>query len=203
TMQLLPNNARHIQIKDAEALWQCMQHLLKDDPRITPDKDYTCVVAIGPASNLLGIEITDLGNLMRIRGQTSAILRSALQQHATAFVLIRYRPDGDLKPSQEDREVLERLLRVTPLLRLTLEDCLLFSEEHYCSFRALGYLEFLQTMSTCAPLYALTRMARITKPHSCRDALPKAEDTVKTNLLTITKGKRKKRLLHFKAQQMR
>ncbi|MEL6413158.1 MAG: hypothetical protein AAFQ08_03475, partial [Bacteroidota bacterium] len=84
-----------------------------------------------------------------------------------------------------------------------LEDCLLFSEEHYCSFRALGYLEFLQTMSTCAPLYALTRMARITQPHSCRHALPKAEDTVKTKLLTITRRRQKTNPLHFKAQQMR
>ncbi|MEL6152875.1 MAG: JAB domain-containing protein [Bacteroidota bacterium] len=145
------------------------------------------VVALDHAATLLGIEITDLGNLMRIRGQTSAILRSALQQHAAVFVLVRYRHDGDLKPSQEDNEVMERLLRVTPLLRLTLEDCLLFSKEHYCSFKALGYLEFLQAMSTCAPLYALTRMARMTQPTSCRNTLPKAEDTVKKKLLAITR----------------
>lgn len=63
------------------------------------------------------------------------VFRPALREPAAAVILVHNHPSGDPTPSQEDREITERLVRAGALLGVPVVDHVVVAERGYASLR--------------------------------------------------------------------
>jgi DNA repair protein RadC len=68
------------------------------------------------------------------------ILGIALKCLATGLILAHTHPSGELKPSNADKELTERLKQAAKLMEITLLDHLIITTEAYNSFEDEGFL---------------------------------------------------------------
>lgn len=68
------------------------------------------------------------------------VFRQALREAAAAVVLVHNHPSGDPTPSDEDRQLTERLTRAGELLGIPVLDHVIVAETGFSSLRELGWL---------------------------------------------------------------
>ena len=68
------------------------------------------------------------------------IMREAIMRRATAFVFVHNHPSGNLKPSQADDRLTERLARAAKLLDIRMLDHVIVTADNYYSYRESGKL---------------------------------------------------------------
>jgi DNA repair protein RadC len=68
------------------------------------------------------------------------VFRPALREAAAALVVVHNHPSGDPTPSQEDRQVTERLQRAGELLGIPLLDHVVVAEQGFVSLREKGWM---------------------------------------------------------------
>jgi DNA repair protein RadC len=68
------------------------------------------------------------------------VFRPALREAAAAVILVHNHPSGDPTPSQEDREITERLARAGDLLGIPVLDHVVVAERGFASLREEGAL---------------------------------------------------------------
>jgi len=98
------------------------------------------VVLMNGAQHLLDIVPVTKGLLNRTLIHPREIFAPALDRRASAIILAHNHPSGSLEPSQEDREVTDRLIAAGKILGIEVLDHLIFSETEYLSLREQGML---------------------------------------------------------------
>ncbi len=68
------------------------------------------------------------------------VLREALLQQATSFILVHNHPSGNIRPGAEDDRLTKRLKEAAALMDLRLLDHLVFTESAYYSYSDEGRL---------------------------------------------------------------
>lgn len=68
------------------------------------------------------------------------ILKRAIENLATAIIVVHNHPSGDPTPSVEDKEITNRLVSATELLDIRIADHIILSATNYYSFRGNGLL---------------------------------------------------------------
>ena len=68
------------------------------------------------------------------------ILRHALQANAHSMILIHNHPSGTLAPSQADKQLTKRIVDAGKLMDIHVNDHVIFTDQHYFSFRDEGLL---------------------------------------------------------------
>jgi DNA repair protein RadC len=88
------------------------------------------------------------------------VFSMALQKRASKVVLCHNHPDGDLKPTPEDRDLTDRLIQVGRIINLPVLDHLVISERSYLSFDDLGLMQELAQSIKYVPSYELVVRVR-------------------------------------------
>lgn len=95
-----------------------------------------CWVAILTGKNyLLGISETYAGSVKLDSINVKEILQLSLITNAKKIILIRNRPDGDIRPTQPDIKAAKDLLEVGKFMDIELLDYILISSETMVSFK--------------------------------------------------------------------
>ena len=68
------------------------------------------------------------------------ILRHALQANAHSMILIHNHPSGTLSPSTSDKQLTKRIVNAAVLMDIRVNDHVIFTDQHYFSFRDEGLL---------------------------------------------------------------
>lgn len=68
------------------------------------------------------------------------IFKAALDQLASAIILVHNHPSGNLTPSQADRELTKKLKEAGQLLEIPVLDHIIFTDHQYVSFADEGWL---------------------------------------------------------------
>ncbi len=63
------------------------------------------------------------------------VFEPALCHHAASVIVVHNHPSGDIEPSQEDREVTQRLVEAGKILGIELADHLIVSKSTHMSFQ--------------------------------------------------------------------
>lgn len=74
--------------------------------------------------------------------------------------MIHNHPSGELKPSNEDKDISDRLIQVGIIVNTHVIDHLIISDKSYLSFQDIGLLDDLKKSTKYVPQYILEQRMR-------------------------------------------
>lgn len=98
------------------------------------------VLYLNRANNTVGYNITSLGGLSSTGADSRVIFQHALLCNASSMVLCHNHPSGNLKPSEADIQVTNKIKELGKLLDVQVLDHLIISEEGFYSFADEGLI---------------------------------------------------------------
>ena len=103
-------------------------------------KEYFKVLFLNQASQILGYTLISEGGITETCADVRVILQAALLTNSVAIILTHNHPNGNLKPSRQDMEITKQVRDAAKLMRITLTDHLILTDEGYYSFADEGQL---------------------------------------------------------------
>lgn len=103
-------------------------------------KEYFKVLFLNQANHVLGYTLISEGGITETSVDVRVILQAALLTNSVAIILAHNHPSGNLKPSQEDIKITQRIKDAAALMRITVLDHIILTIEGYYSFRDEGQL---------------------------------------------------------------
>lgn len=96
------------------------------------------VLSLDLNNRLIKLNLLSLGTISQSLADVREILRYSLLNNATSIVLVHNHPSGSLIPSQDDKNLTERLSKACFLSGLVLLDHVIVTENSYFSFKSHG-----------------------------------------------------------------
>ena len=103
-------------------------------------KEYFKVLFLNQANQVLGYTLISEGGITETSVDVRIILQAALLTNSVALVLEHNHPSGSMKPSRQDMEITKQVKEAARLMRITVIDHLILTDEGYYSFSDEGQL---------------------------------------------------------------
>jgi DNA repair protein RadC len=101
------------------------------------DREHFIVVSLNSANQIIGINTVSIGSLNQSIVHPRETFKAAILCNAASIILAHNHPSGNTKPSQEDRDVTDRLMKAGELLEIKVLDHIIMGEGlDYFSFTA-------------------------------------------------------------------
>ena len=142
-----------IKLLNSADIYSVMQKVLLRENKIDRNKEHFWTIGLDNANRILYIELISLGTTTSVPVEPMQVFRIAVQKAALKMVLVHNHPSGEMKHSQEDIEVTDRLLQVGRILGIEVIDHLIIGEKAYNSFCDIGLLEQIQQSTRYVPNY--------------------------------------------------
>lgn len=98
------------------------------------------VAYLNRANKINHLEIISTGGITGTVADPRVILKKALEHNAVSIVLCHNHPSGNLKPSQADTQLTQKISQAASFLDIQLLDHIIVSDEGYYSFADEGIL---------------------------------------------------------------
>ena len=98
------------------------------------------VLYLNRANRVIGSYQLSKGGITGTIADVRLILSVALKTLATGLILAHNHPSGNLKPSEADKQITNKIRQAAKLLDIELIDHIIISNEGYCSFMDEGIL---------------------------------------------------------------
>lgn len=121
------------QIASPEALAALFRGIIGDETRET-----FAAVYLDARHNPIGWHIVSIGTLTASLVHPREVFRPAIALGAAAVAVAHNHPSGDPSPSQDDRNVTERLADAGNMIGIHLIDHVIIGEDRHYSFKASG-----------------------------------------------------------------
>lgn len=132
-----------IQLLNSEDVYQVMQQVLLRENKIRRNQEHFWVVGLDNDNKILFIELISLGSVNRVQVNPPEVFRMAIYKLAVKVVLIHNHPSQNLKPSDDDIEFTDVMLKSGKIINLDVVDHLIISEQGYFSFADKGIMQLL------------------------------------------------------------
>jgi DNA repair protein RadC len=152
-MDISLSEAERIKILNADDLYDIMQRILLRENKIDKNREHFWVAGLENNHRLLFIELISLGTVNKTFAEPMEVFSLALQKRAVKIVLIHNHPTGELKPSDSDKDLTDRLIQVGIIVNTEVVDHLIITEKSYLSFEDTGLMEQLKKSTKWVPAY--------------------------------------------------
>jgi len=98
------------------------------------------VVYLNGSNKIIRWEILSKGGITGTVADPRLIMKKALEEEATALILVHNHPSGNLKPSRADEDLTRKIKSAAALFDIRVLDHLIVSQEGYFSFADEGLL---------------------------------------------------------------
>ena len=156
-MNIKLTEAERIKILNSDDLYGIMQKILLREQKIDQNREHFWVIGLENNNRILFIELISLGTVNKTLVEPMEVFSFALQKRAVKIVLCHNHPSGELKPSEPDKDVTNRLIQVGIIVDLKVIDHLIISDKSYLSFKDIGLLEELEKSTKYVPPYVLAK----------------------------------------------
>jgi len=99
------------------------------------DKEHFMILHLDSKNRVVKDEIISIGILNASLVHPREVFKSAIKESANAIVLVHNHPSGDYTPSQEDKEITERLFGAAEVLNIKVLDHVIIGKEGYWSWK--------------------------------------------------------------------
>jgi len=99
------------------------------------DKEHFMILHLDSKNKIIKDEIISIGILNASLVHPREVFKSAIKESANAIVLVHNHPSGDYTPSQEDKEITERLFDAGEVLNIKVLDHVIIGKEGYWSWK--------------------------------------------------------------------
>lgn len=166
-------------IEGTEDVFNIMQKVLLRDDKIDRDKEHFWILGLNEAGFILYIELIALGSVREVPVEPMNVFRVAIMKNATRLIAVHNHPSGRLTPSNEDRDITDRLIQVGKILNIALVDHLIITPENYLSFRQLQLMTELEKSLKYVPNYQIAKQIRKQEQAIAKQKLAVEKDKTK------------------------
>lgn len=159
-MDVKLTEAERIKILNSDDIYGIMQKVLLRENKIDQNREHFWVVGLESNQRILFIELISLGTVNKALVEPMEVFSFALQKRAVKVILCHNHPSGELKPSDKDKDITDRLIQVGFIVNTPVIDHLIISEKSYLSFLDIGLLEELEKSTKYVPTYELIDRAK-------------------------------------------
>lgn len=147
-------------IEGTDDVFSIMQKILLRDDKIDRDKEHFWIIGLNEAGLILYIELIALGTVREVPVEPMNVFRVAVMKNATRVIAVHNHPSGRLIPSEEDKDITERLIQVGLILNISLVDHLIITPQNYLSFRQVKLMTDLENSLKYVPTYQIAEQIR-------------------------------------------
>ena len=131
-------------ILNAYDIYSVMQQILLRQNKIRRAQEHFWVVGLKADNTILFIELVAIGAQNRVNVSPPDVFRMAIYKLAVRMILVHNHPSGNLKPSQADKNITDRLLKVGKIINIDVIDHLIITETGFTSFKDKGIIDELR-----------------------------------------------------------
>lgn len=154
-MYIKLTEAEKIKILNSDDIYRIMQGVLLRENKIDQNREHFWVIGLENNNRVLFIELISLGSVNKTLAEPMEVFSFALQKRAVKIILCHNHPSGELKPSDADKDISDRLIQVGIIVDTEVIDHLIISYKSYLSFADIGLLDELKKSTKYVPKYVL------------------------------------------------
>ena len=159
-MDIKLTESEKIKILNSDDIYGIMQKVLLRENKIDQNREHFWVIGLENNSRILFIELISLGSVNKTLAEPMEVFSFALQKRAVKIILCHNHPSGELKPSDADKDISDRLIQVGIIVDTEVIDHLIISTKSFLSFDDIGLLEELKKSTKYVPKYVLEQRIR-------------------------------------------
>jgi DNA repair protein RadC len=149
-----------IKILNSDDVYTVMQSILLRQNKIRRNQEHFWIVGLNHKNVILFIELIAIGRNNRVNVHPPDVFRMAIYKLASRTILVHNHPSGELKISDTDKNLTDKLLKVGKIIEIDVIDHLIISEKNYTSFEDLGVLDEIKKSGLYEVKEAETEMMR-------------------------------------------
>ncbi|HEY5746636.1 MAG TPA: JAB domain-containing protein [Chryseolinea sp.] len=181
------NDEEKVRILNSDDLFVIMRDILLRENKIDQDREHFWVIGLASNHRLLFIELISMGTVDKALVEPMEVYSVALQKRAVKILLVHNHPSGELKPSEADKDITNRLIQVGLIVNTPVLDHLIITTNSYMSFADTGLLEELKKSRKYVPMYKqmeeLQQMAEeLGRKKGIKDGMEKGIDETKKTI---------------------
>ena len=123
------------QVRSSKEITQYLRGMLKDQPY-----EVFGVLFLNRANKVKNFKIISRGGITGTVADPRIILKQALEEGATALVLVHNHPSGNLQPSRADQELTFKIKQAASYFDIAVMDHIIVSDEGHYSFADEGLI---------------------------------------------------------------
>jgi DNA repair protein RadC len=154
-MQVKLTETEKIRILNSEDIYSVMQRILLRENKIERNKEHFWIIGLAQNSRILYIELISVGTINKTIVEPMEVFSIALQKRTVKVVLVHNHPSGNVRPSEEDKDVTDRLIQVGKIINIEVIDHLIITDKTYNSFSDTGIMNELERSTKYVPPYIL------------------------------------------------
>lgn len=114
------------------------------------DREVVCVMNLKSDGTPINCNFASIGAVNQALAEPRELFKSAILSNAAKMILIHSYPSGSLEPSKEDTSMTDRILKLSALLGIPLEDHIIVGGDNssYFSFRQKEILSMPKILLT-------------------------------------------------------
>jgi len=97
-------------------------------------QEYFMILHLDSKNRIIKNETVSIGTLNSSLIHPREVFKSAIKESANSIIIVHNHPSGDPEPSEEDKEVTERIIAAGKILRISVLDHVIIGKEAYWSF---------------------------------------------------------------------
>ena len=153
TIELSDN--QKIKPLNPDDIYNVMQDILLREEKIDQEKEHFWMIGLANNNRILYIELVSLGSVNAVTVEPMNVFRVAVLKGAIKAIIVHNHPSGELKPSDADKDLTDRLIQVGRILNIPIIDHLVISINSYMSFVDTGLFEQLEQSLKWVPAFEI------------------------------------------------
>ena len=177
-----------IKLLNSDDVFSVMQDILLREEKIDQEKEHFWMIGLANNNRILYIELVSLGSVNATTVEPMNVFRVAVLKGAIKVIMAHNHPSGEIKPSEADKDLTDRLIQVGRILNIKVVDHMIVSARSYMSFSDTGLLTELELSTKWVPQFELIEQIRKEEKKIREQAVKAAESRGEKK--GIVKGKK-------------
>ena len=156
-MNIELSNDQKIKILCSDDLYLVMQGILLREQKIDQNREHLWTVSLDSAHRILNIELVSMGTVNSTPVEPMEVFSVPLQKRTVKLMVVHNHPSGELKPSDADKDITDRLIQVGKIINVPVLDHLIITDKSYFSFLDHGLMEELEQSLKYVPAFEIKR----------------------------------------------
>lgn len=111
-MNIKLNNSGKIKLISSDDVYSVMERIFKRESKIDRKKEHFWTISLDTVCRILNIELVSLGTVKATLVEPMEVYSIPLQKKASKIIIVHNHPSGNLKPSDQDKELTNRLIQL-------------------------------------------------------------------------------------------
>ncbi len=151
---------QRIKLLNSDDVYSVMQEILLREEKIDQEKEHFWMIGLAQNSRMQYIELVSMGSVKATTVEPMNVFRWAVMKGSVRVIMVHNHPSGELKPSEADKDITDRLIQVGLILNIQVIDHMIISVKSYLSFADIGLLAELEKSTKWVPQFELIERIR-------------------------------------------